>query len=494
MLVVEDSPELRDILALALTFEDFHAVPAATAEDALRVLQAARFDFAVIDEHLPLMQGHELVQTIRAAPQWRAMGLIALTGDGAPQTALDLLLAGCDAFITKPAPLDDLRSVLRSLALGRTAEPTHTTDTERTSEAGEVAPELNRIVHEVVTAHPALGRLPEVLAIHGDAPDADGQLERYLLSADRGLVVRLYRAFGMPLPPPPVSLGRAIQEIGWRPVHSAAVATAVARELGRDPLHVLNGPAFWRNAAAVGVLAVLTATADGTFHDEAFAAGFLHRLGLLLLDQHAPKTLAGAIERARRDRLPLERAVADEAGFSLAELRRRHRASLATARLARGRVRLSCVDGRRPAGAAGAAEPRGALASRRRDARVRGGGRPRRAARVEPHVDRGAPAAGVGPRGRRSLVGTARGRRALRLDLRSWSLTPSPMTCGTTTELRYPGRSPAAVAGVPAVFSVLMVAVFGGAVAALTLAFVSRRGGAIPYGPFFAAGALLAMW
>lgn len=49
-----------------------------------------------------------------------------------------------------------------------------------------------------------------------------------------------------------------------------------------------------------------------------------------------------------------------------------------------------------------------------------------------------------------------------------------------------------ALAGMPTVLTVLPVAVFGGAVAALTLAFAGR-GGAIPYGPFLAAGAVLAM-
>ena len=41
--------------------------------------------------------------------------------------------------------------------------------------------------------------------------------------------------------------------------------------------------------------------------------------------------------------------------------------------------------------------------------------------------------------------------------------------------------------------SVLPVAVFGGAIAALTLVFVRQGGTAIPYGPFLAAGAVLAM-
>jgi leader peptidase (prepilin peptidase)/N-methyltransferase len=50
-----------------------------------------------------------------------------------------------------------------------------------------------------------------------------------------------------------------------------------------------------------------------------------------------------------------------------------------------------------------------------------------------------------------------------------------------------------AVTGVPDVLSVLLVAVAGGAVAALTLAFMRRSSGAIPYGPFLAAGTVLAL-
>ncbi len=50
-----------------------------------------------------------------------------------------------------------------------------------------------------------------------------------------------------------------------------------------------------------------------------------------------------------------------------------------------------------------------------------------------------------------------------------------------------------AVAGTQDVFSVLPVAVLGGAVAALILAFGCRGGGAIPYGPFLTAGTVLAL-
>jgi len=51
-----------------------------------------------------------------------------------------------------------------------------------------------------------------------------------------------------------------------------------------------------------------------------------------------------------------------------------------------------------------------------------------------------------------------------------------------------------AIAGVPGVLAALTVAVFGGACAAVALIVMRRGGGAIPYGPFLAAGVVLAMW
>lgn len=50
-----------------------------------------------------------------------------------------------------------------------------------------------------------------------------------------------------------------------------------------------------------------------------------------------------------------------------------------------------------------------------------------------------------------------------------------------------------AVAGMPGVLAALSIAVFAGACAAVTLMVMRRGGGAIPYGPFLAAGAVLAM-
>jgi len=49
-----------------------------------------------------------------------------------------------------------------------------------------------------------------------------------------------------------------------------------------------------------------------------------------------------------------------------------------------------------------------------------------------------------------------------------------------------------AIAGMPGVLAALTVTVFGGACAAVAL-MVMRRGGAVPYGPFLAAGAIVGM-
>jgi hypothetical protein len=182
-----------------------------------------------------------------------------------------------------------------------------------------VPSELDRIVERVITAHPSCGSLTDLLAINGYAPDAYAALEQFIASRDRTLVVRLHRAYGTPLPTPS-SLGRAIGAIGFRPVHSAAIAVQVIRTLRSEPTRRLSTSVFWRNAIAVGLLSIISAAVEGVHSDEAFAAGLLHRLGLLLLDQHAPAAFSSAVDLAAHEDISIDDAVAEALGLSPAEL------------------------------------------------------------------------------------------------------------------------------------------------------------------------------
>jgi len=102
ILLVEDSPDTLEMLRLAFESRG-HAVAACeSAEEALRVAEAGRFDIIVSDIGLPRIDGYELIGRLRSLPQLRGVPAVALTGYAGPRDAETALEAGFDAHVAKP--------------------------------------------------------------------------------------------------------------------------------------------------------------------------------------------------------------------------------------------------------------------------------------------------------------------------------------------------------------------------------------------------------
>jgi len=103
VLVVDDDPENREALAANLSAERAHVLTAASAAQALDVLQAARVDVLLADIAMPTEDGYTLIRKLRAmkGPLGRipAAALTALARDEDRQEALD---AGFQLHLAKP--------------------------------------------------------------------------------------------------------------------------------------------------------------------------------------------------------------------------------------------------------------------------------------------------------------------------------------------------------------------------------------------------------
>ncbi|MEA2232822.1 MAG: hypothetical protein QOD83_2638 [Solirubrobacteraceae bacterium] len=112
MLVVEDDPELRLLLARGLREEGFSVVVAANAAAAMGYDQA-ELDLAVIDVGLPDADGRDLCQALRArgfeAP------VLFLTARDAITDRVSGFTAGGDDYVTKPFAFVELVMRLRAL-------------------------------------------------------------------------------------------------------------------------------------------------------------------------------------------------------------------------------------------------------------------------------------------------------------------------------------------------------------------------------------------
>lgn len=113
VLVVDDEPDIRELIAVRLARQGHHVLTAANADEALRVVeQHGEPDIAVLDLVMPDMSGLELLARLRACGCARMSAVLltarCLRGD---QEAARLLDAG---YLRKPFAFADLDDVMRT--------------------------------------------------------------------------------------------------------------------------------------------------------------------------------------------------------------------------------------------------------------------------------------------------------------------------------------------------------------------------------------------
>lgn len=117
LLVVDDEPELRDVLAeICKELTDF-VTTASNGEDAWKLIQNGDVDAVLTDINMPKMSGLELLSKARQAG--RELPFVMLTAYGDKDNVVQALRLGANDFIDKPFDYDKLLgSVEMALELG----------------------------------------------------------------------------------------------------------------------------------------------------------------------------------------------------------------------------------------------------------------------------------------------------------------------------------------------------------------------------------------
>jgi two-component system OmpR family response regulator len=146
LLVVDDEPNILELLSASLRFAGFDVATATNGNDALRVAASYRPDLVVLDVMMPGLDGFEVVRRMRKDEQ--RVPVLFLTAKDATEDKVVGLTLGGDDYITKPFSLEEviarIRAVLRRLANSATESPT------ATLAFGDI--ELNDDTHEVFKA------------------------------------------------------------------------------------------------------------------------------------------------------------------------------------------------------------------------------------------------------------------------------------------------------------------------------------------------------
>jgi len=116
ILIVEDSPTMRQLLVFALKrLKGAELVEAQDGMDGLRKVSSDHFDLALIDINMPVMDGLKLIRLIRGEDNLKEMPIVVITTEGAKEDRERALALGANEYLTKPIQSNRVLQVVRSL-------------------------------------------------------------------------------------------------------------------------------------------------------------------------------------------------------------------------------------------------------------------------------------------------------------------------------------------------------------------------------------------
>jgi len=182
VLVVDDEPDIREVIRFALEGAGFRVLEAGHADEARKLLASESPDLMLLDWMLPGRSGLELAQQLKQSPKSRNLPIIMVSARGQEEDRVRGLDTGADDYIAKPfSPREMVARVNAVLRRAKPEEPGDVIDigglhidnlSHRVSADGkpvEVAPTEYRLLHFFMThADRAFSRSQLIDQVWGD--------------------------------------------------------------------------------------------------------------------------------------------------------------------------------------------------------------------------------------------------------------------------------------------------------------------------------------
>jgi CheY-like chemotaxis protein len=118
ILVVDDDPTIRRLVTDVLEVEGYQVEAVADGYSALQAISEQRPDCVILDVMMPGLDGHEVLQRIRAAEQGPELPVVMLTAAADDAQQWQAWTEGVDYFLAKPFEADELLRYLSYLFTG----------------------------------------------------------------------------------------------------------------------------------------------------------------------------------------------------------------------------------------------------------------------------------------------------------------------------------------------------------------------------------------
>jgi two-component system chemotaxis response regulator CheY len=117
IMVVDDSPSLREVVQIALASAGYEVVLAENGKDALGKLDGSKISLVICDVNMPQMDGITFVREFKKVPTYRFVPVVMLTTEAGEARKQEGQLAGAKAWVVKPfRPEQILQAVARLVA------------------------------------------------------------------------------------------------------------------------------------------------------------------------------------------------------------------------------------------------------------------------------------------------------------------------------------------------------------------------------------------
>jgi two-component system chemotaxis response regulator CheY len=115
IMTIDDSPSLRQMVALTLENAGYEVVEASDGRDAVAKLGGREYHLFVTDLNMPGMDGIELTRTLRSIPEYRFVPIVLLTTESNQEKKMQGKAAGATGWIVKPFQPADLLATVRKV-------------------------------------------------------------------------------------------------------------------------------------------------------------------------------------------------------------------------------------------------------------------------------------------------------------------------------------------------------------------------------------------
>ncbi len=295
VLFVDDEPRVLKGLERMLhgRRQEWTMCFAASAEEALALLEREAFDAMVTDLRMPGLDGVELLRSVQK--QWPQTARIVLSGEMDQQAALKTV--GCaHQYLLKPCDPERLQRVLEQIfANGRLVDDRNLRSLLARMDTLPSLPAIYvEIQSEIQSPNASFRKVGELIA-------RDVSMTAKILQMVNSAFFGLARRIGSPQ--------EAVALLGLDTVTSLVLSAKIFAQFNPRRIAEISLEELWRHSLETSFCARAIGIAENLprhVQDEAFTAGLLHDLGKPVLAQNFPEEYRDLMRRARSGRSGVE--------------------------------------------------------------------------------------------------------------------------------------------------------------------------------------------